>query len=266
MFSSSAYGQQTDFTGFWQNFTVISYAGLTNTGPSVVAGNVALFPNPSFTGFPPGMVVNGTVYSAPNPIFEQIAQRARTDAQSVYNTIVGTNYGGTIDLTGLNLGDMNGGNALTPGVYSFASSADLTGTLELQTTAPGQTFIFKIGSTLDVAALSNVVITGAGANCTHVFWQVGSSATFLAGSAFQGNVFADISVTFVTGAQLVNGRAFALNGAVVLDTNNLDAGLHENCEPGGSSGIAFTSLYSLISPDELTAIFQMGFSAAGAQN
>jgi hypothetical protein len=165
MFLSSAYGAEFDFAGVWRDFTVISYAGLSNTGPSVIAGNVALFPNPSFTGFPPGMVVNGTVYSAPNPIFQQIAQNARTDAQSIYTTIRDTNYGGTIDLTGQNLGLLNGGDALTPGVYSFGSSAGLTGTLELKTTAPGQTFIFKIGSALTVAEMSKVIITGAGAAC-----------------------------------------------------------------------------------------------------
>ncbi len=256
MFSSSAYGQLFDFTGTWRDFTVIGSSSITNTGPSIVNGNLALFPGGigDFTGFPPG-TVTGNINIA-----DAVADNARNDARTVYNTILNTNYYGTRDLSTQDLGDFNGINALTPGVYSFSSSAFLTGTLQLRTTAPGQVFIFKIGSTLITAATSRVVITGPGADCAQVYWQVGSSATFGTATEFKGNVLADISITFDTGANLVEGRAFALTGAVTLDNNLLQGGPFDDCGLGAlaESGVLY--------PDELTSIFQIGFSAAGAQN
>lgn len=59
---------------------------------------------------------------------------------------------------------------------------------------------------------------------SHVFWQVGSSATLGTGTAFQGNILADASITLTTGATILDGRALAITGAVTLDTNTIDAG------------------------------------------
>jgi hypothetical protein len=58
--------------------------------------------------------------------------------------------------------------------------------------------------------------------CGNVFWQVGSSATLGTGTAFEGNILANTSVTLVSGTQL-NGRAIALTGAVTMDTNMVSA-------------------------------------------
>jgi hypothetical protein len=55
-----------------------------------------------------------------------------------------------------------------------------------------------------------------------VFWQVGSSATVGTSTSLVGNILALTSITMTTGANLV-GRALARNGAVTLDTNNINA-------------------------------------------
>jgi len=54
-----------------------------------------------------------------------------------------------------------------------------------------------------------------------VFWQVGSSATLGTGSTFAGTIMANASITVGNGATL-NGRALAENGAVTLDTNQVN--------------------------------------------
>jgi hypothetical protein len=54
----------------------------------------------------------------------------------------------------------------------------------------------------------------------HIFWQVGSSATFGTTSVFKGTVLAMQSITFDTGASL-NGRAMARTGAVVMAGNTI---------------------------------------------
>jgi hypothetical protein len=67
-----------------------------------------------------------------------------------------------------------------------------------------------------------------GGSDTNVFWQVGSSATLGTGTSFTGNILALASITLTTGAS-VSGRAFALTGAVTMDTNNVASG---PCSPG----------------------------------
>jgi hypothetical protein len=70
---------------------------------------------------------------------------------------------------------------------------------------------------------------GAQGSNDQVFWQVGSSATLGTTTDFYGSVIADQSVTLKTGANVNCGRVIALNGAVTMDTNNIDTG---NCIGG----------------------------------
>jgi hypothetical protein len=71
-----------------------------------------------------------------------------------------------------------------------------------------------------------IQVINGGSNC-NVFWQVGSSATLGTTSVVPGTIIALASVTLTTGADL-SGRAFALNGAVTLDSNNVGG-----CAAGG---------------------------------
>jgi hypothetical protein len=191
------------------NFGVLAGSAVTNTGSSVVTGSVGVYPGSSITGFPPG-TATGTFHSA-----DTVADQAQTDVTTAYNALAAEPC--TANLTGQDLGGM----ALVPGVYCFDSSAGLTGTLTLNAQGnPNAVFIFKTGSTLTTASGSSVVVANSGNSC-NIWWQVGSSATLGTGSSFQGNILALTSITLTTGANLY-GRALARNGAVTLDTNNVD--------------------------------------------
>jgi hypothetical protein len=122
-----------------------------------------------------------------------------------------------VNLTGQNLG----GLVLPPSVYSFASSAQLTGVLTLngQGNSAAQ-WVFQIGSTLTTASNSAVLLIN-GANGNNVYWVVGSSATLGTNSVFAGNIVALTSITLNTGAAITCGRALARNGAVTLDNNTI---------------------------------------------
>ena len=201
------------------SFAVLGGSTVTNTGASVLIGNLGLYPGTSITGFPPGTVI-GTTY-----INNGVAQQAQADALIGYNALAALPF--TSNLTGVNLG----GLTLTPGVYFFSSSAQLTGPLTLNFQGLSNVnVVFQIGSTLTTASASMVTVTNPGTN-NHIYWQVGSSATLGTTTTFLGSILANQSITLTTGATIQCGNAIALNGAVTLDTNLVDVG---SCTSGAS--------------------------------
>lgn len=209
---SAAPSQAQTSLGTAASFGVLAGSTVTNTGNTVIAGNLGVSPGTAVTGFPPGIVTPpATIHSA-----DAVAAQAQVDLTTAYNAIAGTPT--LVDLTGQDLG----GLTLVPGVYGFTSSAQLTGTLTLNAQGnPNAVFIFKIGSTLTTATGSTVLVINGGSSC-NVFWQVGSSATIGTTTTFAGNILALTSITLNTGAN-VSGRALARNGAVTLAGNNITA-------------------------------------------
>ena len=154
-------------------------------------------------------MVSGSIHTA-----DTQAGNAQTDLTTAYNTAAGLSYPLANDLTGKVLGvDIL---TLTPGVYHFSSSAQLTGTLTLSGAGD---FVFQIGSTLTTASGSSVLLVNGASSC-EVYWQVGTSATLGTSTNFMGNILADASITLNTGAT-VTGSLLA-RAAVTLDTNNVN--------------------------------------------
>lgn len=204
------------------SFAVLGSTTVTNTGSTVVNGDLGLSPGTSVTGFtfsvspgPGTVVLPGTPHIA-----DALAGQAKTAASGAF-----TNLG--LQACDSDLSDQDlGGMTLVPGVYCFSSSAQLTGILTLNAQGdPNAVWIFKMGSTLTTASGSSVVFSngGSGPGC-NVFWRVGSSATLGTTTAFVGTIIADHDITLTTGAT-VNGRVLALgasaDGAVTLDTNTI---------------------------------------------
>jgi hypothetical protein len=191
-------------------FVVLAGSTATNTGPSVLNGDLGLSPGSALTGFGLPAVVNGATHNT-----DAVAAQAQSDLTIAYNTAA--SQLSPVDLTGQNLG----GLTLTAGTYAFSSSAQLTGALTLDAAGdPNAQFVFQIGSTLTTASASSVVMINGGSPC-NVYWQIGSSATLGSTTAFQGNLMALTSITLNNRASVV-GRALARNGAVTLDENVLN--------------------------------------------
>jgi hypothetical protein len=194
-----------------QSFAVLGGSTVTNTGSSTVNGDLGVWPGTAITGFPPGLVVPpGTIHPG-----DAAAHQAQNAVTTVYNNLAGQAC--NFDLTGQDLG----GKTLTPGVYCFSTSAQLTGVLTLDAQGdPNAVFVFQLGSTLTTASNSSVLVINSASGC-NVFWQIGTSATLGTTTAFKGNIIALASITLNTSVNIDSGRALARNGAVTMDTNNV---------------------------------------------
>jgi uncharacterized protein with beta-barrel porin domain len=268
------------------SFGVLAGSTVTNTGSTVINGNVGVSPGsgvpPLITGFPPG-IVNGATHAA-----DAVALQAQIDETNAYNVLAGRPI--TTNLTGQDLG----GKTLTAGVYGFNTSAQLTGTLTLNGQGnPNSVFIINIGSTLTTASGSSISLIN-GAQGGNVFFRVGSSATLGTSTSFTGDILALTSITLNTSAKIICGDALAQNGAVTLDTNTITTcattaasassvlpssatgnqravanAIDTFVRNGGTLPLGFANLLSFLSPSQLQSAFtqlsgEIGTGAAQA--
>jgi hypothetical protein len=196
--------------GTTSSYAVLAGTTVTNTGPTLVDGNLGLSPGSSVTGFPPGLVTGGVQNVANAP-----AVQAKSDLVTAYDDAAGRTPPITLS------GGILGGLTLTAGVYG-GGALDLTGTLTLDAQGDaGAVFIFQADSTLITASGSQVRLVNGASPC-NVFWKVGSSATLGTTTHFSGTILALTSIGLDTGAT-VDGRLLARNGAVTLDSNTIHA-------------------------------------------
>jgi hypothetical protein len=185
-------------------FEVLAGSTATNTGASVIDGDVGVSPGTSITGFD-SATVEGNFHAG-----DFVAAQAQLDLTAAFNAA------NAAIVTGAALTGDIGGDTLLPGVYSASSSLGITGTLNLDAQGnPDAVWIFQIGSTLGLAAASSVALLN-GAQAQNVFWAVGSSATLNGpNSTMVGNVMAQASISATAGVT-INGRLLARTGAVTL--------------------------------------------------
>ena len=222
-------------------FGVLAGAGITNTGPTKLNGDIGTYPTTSMTGTG-SLTITGTNHGG-----DAVTQQAQSDLVTAYNGAAGE--GPTSPISA----DL-GGQTLTPGVYNSASSLGLTGNLTLD--AGGNqdaVFVFQAGSTLTTASASSITLEN-GAQACNVFWQVGSSATLGTGSSFRGTVIALTSITLTTGAS-VEGRVLARNGAVTLDTNTITT---SNCAGGSETPTAAETTAGITPPPAGSPLLPVG--------
>jgi hypothetical protein len=186
-------------------YSVLGGQTVTNTGPSILSGDLGVSPGTAITGFPPG-TRRGTTHAG-----DDEAGQAQSDVTIAYDDAAGRAKTANV------AGDLVG-RTLTTGVYKSTGPLALSGTLTLDAQGnPNSVFIFQVATTLITASASNVVLLNDAQAC-NVFWQVGSSATLGTRSSFKGTILALQSIS-VTRGVVVEGRALARNAQVSLNNN-----------------------------------------------
>jgi len=198
--------------GTANSFAVLAAAGISNSGPTTITGDVGTFPTTSETGFGTVTILSGT-----NHMGDAVTQGARVAEVTAYNDLANqtpctVQGGGALD-----------GRTLIPGCYKFSSAAILNVGQTLTLNGFG-VYVFQIGSALTIGNGSTVALIN-GAQACGVYWQVTSSATIgTAPTNFQGTLIAGTSISVNTGA-VWTGRALAgalaVSGAVTLLSNTI---------------------------------------------
>ena len=184
-------------------FTVLGGAGVTCTASTVaglVGSSLTVTQTPSCT-------------IAAVDAGDTVATTAVADFGAAYGVVAAMTCDPANNLTGQELGGMT----LSPNVYCFNTTADLTsGTLTLNGPADG-IWIFQIGTGITTGT-ANVVMAGGGQPC-NVFWETGTAATIGEGTAFQGNILAGSSIGFTGASSSFIGRALAKTAVTMTGAN-----------------------------------------------
>jgi hypothetical protein len=255
--------------GTADNFAVLAGTTVTNTGNTVITGDVGVWAGTATTGFSASNTFAGAgtntlgpgIVNAPGVIHlgDAVAQTAQGDLSTAFTALSGL-AGSAINEAGHDLG--NSGtlpiNNLLPGVYSWPSTtATLNGALTLNANGQnGVGWVFLVGSSLTTASSSSVVFTDLGSNKGSddgVYWVCETgSATLGTGTAFEGNILAYASITANTGATDLNGRLLAETGEVSLGDNTI----YNVCPPGppGNGGPGFSGGLEVDTQGELEVV------------
>jgi hypothetical protein len=103
---SSLQAQLPVTLGSTSTFSVLASSTVTNTGPTVINGNVGLFPGTAVVGFPPGSVAGGLIHAN-----DGTASLAQGDLTTAFNDAAGRTLPAPVTVSG----DL-GGLTLTPGI------------------------------------------------------------------------------------------------------------------------------------------------------
>src|ERR1700727_720211 len=132
--------------GTASSFAVLAGTTVTNTGPSSISGDLGVSPGTAVTGFPPGIVSNGSIHAA-----DGVAGDAQSDLTTPYNEAAGRAPTAGVPAF------IGAGQTLAPGVYNASSSLEVGGSLTLDAGGdPDAVFIFQAPSTLITDSSTNV--------------------------------------------------------------------------------------------------------------
>lgn len=193
--------------GSANSFAVLGATEVTNSGATVINGDIGVSPGTAVGG---GYTVNGTNHGD-----DAVSAAAQISLDAAITSAFSqTPPDGTISA------DL-GGQTLTPGIYFQAGTMLLNGgTLTLNAGGNANAvWVFQVEGDLSVNVGSTVSLIG-GAQACNVYWVSRAGTAIGGGSNFVGTIMSGTSVTFGTDANLI-GRALAATGNVTLLDNTI---------------------------------------------
>jgi hypothetical protein len=209
-------------------YAALAQSTITNTGNTILNGDLGLSPGTSVTGFPPGLV-SGTKH-----ITDAAAAQAQVDATAAATDLIATGPG--TDITGANIG----GTTKTPGTYS-GSSTIVWSSGDLTLNGAGEYIFLAATSMTTAAGVTLHLINGATAD--KVYFVTGTFITFGANNTLAGNFMAGSAITTAANTVLsgrlitygVSGTAItfpsAATGKSPFATSGLSGGADGSCLP-----------------------------------
>ena len=186
------------------DFLVLAQSRVTNTGPTIVSGDLGVGAGGAIVGFPPGQI-GGQQHSG-----GLSTERALAAAESA--SVQGAALAPDESVPG----DVDG-RTFNPGTYHSSAALELTTTMTLDAGGdPNAVFIFQVDAAMNAAAGARVELVNH-AQAAHVYWVVRDAAVLGAGSHFAGSILAGGAITTGEGAKIV-GRA--LSQAAITLANN----------------------------------------------
>ena len=171
-------------------YAVLAQSAITNTGNTLLNGDLGLYPGTSVTGFPPGLV-SGTKH-----ITDAAAAQAQVDVTAAAVALKATSVDTVITSQDL------GSYTAIPGHYKAAAAGTWSaGALTLNGAG---TYIFEFVTSLTLPANASIILTG-GATADKVYFITGTFTTFGADNVLYGNFLAGSAITTASNTVL-HGR------------------------------------------------------------
>ncbi len=209
--------------GIAGNFAVLSKAGISTTGSTLITGNIGVSPTAasSLTGFGLTLSSEGTFSTSATVVGSVYAADYTSPTPSNLTTAISnmeTAYtdaaGRASNFTELHSGNVSG-KTLVPGVYKWGTNVLINSDVTLSGDAD-DVWIFQISQSLIQASGAKIILIG-GAKAENIFWQVAGSVTIGTTAHFEGIILGMTNIAVLTNAT-VNGRLLAQT-AVTLDQN-----------------------------------------------
>ena len=214
--ASAGIGASAVDLGTAGDFAILAKTGVSTVPASVITGDVGLSPaaRSYLTGFSDTLDSTGTfststqvtgglfaaTMTSPTP---SNLTTAVADMQTAYNFAAGRTLPDELNL----LSGAIGGATLTPGLYKWSSSVNISGSDLILSGSATDTWIFQIDGDLSLASAINVTLIG-GALPENIVWQVAGTVTMGTTSHFEGVVLCMTLIDMQAGATM-NGRLLA---------------------------------------------------------
>lgn len=205
------------------NYAVLAKASISGTG-ATVTGNLGISPAAASyvtgfsliadgsTEFSTSAQVIGRAYAADyGPPTPALLLAAVTDLQ-IACADAAARVPGTTDLGAGSLGGM----LIAPGVYRWSGGVSVLSSVTL-TGGATDVWIFQIAGTLNVAAATEIILTG-GALPQNVFWQSSGAVTLGAMAHLEGVMLANTAFTSGAGTT-IKGRVLSQTDVTITGSN-----------------------------------------------